>query len=396
MLLIVPAVLSWRSPLFSGYIVAAITQERLLHDKEQGINIAPERQTVQQFLDTWLAQIVVPHSRVRTAESYAQIVRLYLVPHLGGQQLSKLTPEHVQAMINALAASGSADGSPLAPRTVQYVRAVLRRALAQALKWNQVSRNVATLVEVPRPVKHQIAPLTPAQGTLLLAIVTGHRLEVLYRVALSLGLRKGEVLGLRWDDVDFAARMLRVTGAVQRQGGKLARTAPKSESSIRTLAVPDVLLTLLRAHQQRQNEERAVLGARWKDHGLVFPSEVGTPIEPRNLTRHFKTVLRKAGLPLTTRFHDLRHSCATLLIAQGVHPRVVMEILGHSQIAITMNIYGHVLADTHREATDRVAGLFGTSSDAHTSARGAQNDADESPLDRQSATEDGTIADTDS
>lgn len=202
-----------------------------------------------------------------------------------------------------------------------------------------------------------------AEAEMLLP-VKGHRLEVLYRVALSLGLRKGEVIGLRWDDVDIDACTLSITGAVHRQEGKLARSAPKSPSSMRTLAVPAVLVVLLKQHRERRAQERALPGSRWREHSLVFPSEVGTPIKPRNLSRHFKTVLKRAGLPLERRFHDLRHSCATLLIVQGVHPRVVMEILGHSQIAVTMNTYGHVLPDTHRDATDRVSSLFDVPHDA--------------------------------
>jgi integrase len=332
--------------------------KRLLHEREQGINIAPERQTVQQFLERWLEQVIKPHRRARTYESYAQLTRLYLVPHIGGRQLSALTPEQAQAMFNHLLAEGSADGQPLTAQTVRHIRAVLRRALNQALKWNQVTRNVATLVELPRVERPPIAPLTPEQCAILLAALAGHRLEALYRIALSLGLRKGEVIGLRWKDVDLDAKLLRVTGAIQRQSGKLTRSAPKSQAGTRTLALPDVLVAVLHAHRERQAEERAVLGADWHEHDLVFPSNVGTPLEPRNLSRHFKLVLKKAGLPETTRFHDLRHSCATLLIAQGVHPRIVMEILGHSQISLTMNTYGHVLAESHREATTRVAGLF--------------------------------------
>jgi integrase len=194
----------------------------------------------------------------------------------------------------------------------------------------------------------------------LLAAVAGHRLEALYRIALALGLRRGEVLGLLWANIDRTKKTLRITGALQRVQGRLERSEPKTRAGARTLLLPDVLVDLLAEHQRRQAEERLVWGAEWQDHDLVFPTERGTPMEPSNLNRHFKIALKRAGLPATTRFHDLRHSCATFLIAQGVHPRVVMEILGHSQISLTMNTYGHVLPETQREATTKVADLFGT------------------------------------
>ena len=332
---------------------------KALHrDQVAGINIAPEQQTVQQFLEQWLEQSIKLPRRPKTYHSYAQIVRLYLIPHLGQRQLSKLAPEHVQAMLNVLLGSGGVDQCGLAPRTVQYVRAVLRKALNQALKWNYVARNVADLVDSPRVEKYKIAPLSQAQAQRLLDAVQGHRLEALYRLTLSLGLREGEVLGLSWDDIDFDQQTLRITGALQRRDGRLQRVEPKTASSVRTLPLPATLLRMLQAHRIAQHEERALRGEAWKDHGLAFPSNVGTPISPRNLVRHFKTVLKRAGLPETTRFHDLRHSCATLLIAQGVHPRVVMEILGHSQISVTMNTYGHVLPETQREAADKIDALF--------------------------------------
>jgi integrase len=167
------------------------------------------------------------------------------------------------------------------------------------------------------------------------------------------------VLGLQWDDLDLANETLTVRRALQRLNGKLTLTEPKSEASSRTLALPAVLVTMLKAHQRLQAEERQAMRDGWREHNLVFPSTVGTPMEPRNLSRQFKTALKAAGLPETTRFHDLRHSCATFLIVQGVHPRVVMQILGHSQISVTMNTYGHVLEDSQRQAVAKIDVLLG-------------------------------------
>jgi integrase len=324
----------------------------VLNQQQQGLNIDPERITVGDFLDRWLEEVIKPHRRARTYDRYADIARLHLKPRLGQHQLSKLTAAHVQAMINALAAEKGA-------HTAQFARSVLQRALNRAVKWELVIRNVVLATDPPRRNSRVITPLSMEQAQQLLAAVAGHRLEALYRIALSLGLRRGEVLGLRWADINFDKKNLSITGALQRVQGKLERTQPKTRAGARTLLLPDVLVKLLVDHRRRQAEERAFWGAEWQKHDLVFPAERGTPMEPSNLHRHFKLALKRAGLPHATRFHDLRHTCATFLIAQDVHPRVVMEILGHSQISLTMNIYGHVLPETQREATTKVADLFG-------------------------------------
>jgi integrase len=219
--------------------------------------------------------------------------------------------------------------------------------------------NVATLVEIPRPKKFVVTPLTPEQARALLSAVRGDRLEALYRVALSLGLRRGEVLALRWEDINFDRQELCVTGSVRRVNGKLRRLDPKTEASVRTLRLPPVLLRVLREHKARQEQER--LSEDWREHGLVFPSDVGTLMEPGNLHRGFKTVLERAGLPTTIRFHDLRHSCATLLLAQGEALVVVRDILGHTQISTTADIYGHVLPDSHKHAVDGLDALLSES-----------------------------------
>lgn len=327
----------------------------LQREQLQGVSLAAEPLTLGAFLDRWLAEVVVVRNRPRTHASYSDTVRLYIKPHLGTTLLTKLAPEQVQGMLNALNAQG------LSPRTVTYTRAVLRKALNQALRWGHVPRNVATLVDVPAARRKAIVPLTQAQARALLKAVTGHRLEALYRLTLSLGLRRGEALGLRWQDVDLERKTLRVVMALQRFKGKLVLDAPKTRSSARQLPLPDVLVSVLRAHRAAQEVERVEAGDEWQEHGLVFPSRTGSPTEPRNLVRHFKGALRAAGLPESTRFHDLRHSCASFLIAQGVHPRVVMEILGHSQIGITMDTYGHVLPETQRDAVDGITELLGPS-----------------------------------
>lgn len=324
----------------------------LLRDHQQGVNIAPEVLTVEQFLKRWLEEAVKPKNKASTLDSYTRIVTLYLVPHIGKLRLEKLTAVHVLTMQNTLLSEG------LSTRTVQYARAVLRRALGQAVKWDLLNRNVVPLVDAPRVEKHRITPLDEAQARRLLAAASGHRLEAMYRVALSLGLRKGEVLGLHWSDIDWRVRKLSITTTVQRIAGQKTLTTPKTATSARTLLLPDVLIKVLRQHQERQALEREALGEEWQEYDLVFPSERGTPLEPRNIVRSFKRLLKRAGLPETTRFHDLRHSCATLLIAQGVHLSVIKEILGHSQISVTADIYGHVLPETQRSAVEQLGNIL--------------------------------------
>jgi integrase len=314
---------------------------------EQGLPLGSERQTLSQFLRDWLEHSVKPSTRPRTHASYAQLVRLHIEPELGRVPLAKLSPQQVQQLMNRKLASG------LSPRTVRYIRAVLRRALNQALKWGLVPRNVATLVEAPKSEACEIRPLDPHQARRLLEALRGDRAEALYSVALAVGLRLGEALGLRWDAVDLDAGVLVVRSQLQRLEGKLRLTERKTSRARRTIHLPVAVVEALRRHRIRQFEERLLAGERWTETGLVFTSTIGTPCDARNVTRHLALVLDRAGLP-HVRFHDLRHTCASLLLAQNVHPRVVMEILGHSQIALTMNTYSHVMPTMQEEAASRM------------------------------------------
>ncbi len=328
-----------------------------LRDQQRGLPVAVERQTVGACVETWLAETIRPNRRPQTYRSYEQIARCHLIPTLGPIQLTKLEPARVQALLNGKLAAG------LAPRTVAYIRAVLRQALGQALKWGQVPRNVATLVEPPRAERFEIRPLDRDEAAQLLAAARGDRLEALYRVALSLGLRQGEALGLRWEDIDLAGRTLRVARALQAVRGALTLVEPKTKGSRRSLPLPRALVGALREHRARQDAERLALGAAWQERGLVFCTRVGTPIHPRNLVRSFHALRKRAGLP-PLRFHDLRHSCLSLLAAQGIPARVAMEIAGHSDIRLTQNVYTHVYDEAKRQAADAIDRLFPESSEA--------------------------------
>jgi len=221
----------------------------------------------------------------------------------------------------------------LAPKYVKNIRAVLRGALNQAVRWDLLGRNPASLVEPPRVERYEIKPLTPVEARAFLAAIRGDRLEALYSVALTMGLRQGEALGLRWSDVDLDIGSLRIEKQLQRIEGRLQLVELKTKLSRRALIMPSSIVASLREHRHRQLEERSAARDRWVESGLVFTTPGGEALEGSTVTRHFHDYLERAGLP-QRRFHDLRHSCATLLLVQGVSPRVVMDVLGHSDIGI--------------------------------------------------------------
>ncbi|MBA2488786.1 MAG: site-specific integrase [Chloroflexi bacterium] len=320
---------------------------------QQGLPVPTERQTVDQYLSAWLVTARTA-LRPRTHESYADTVRLHIIPTLGGEQLAKLSPGQVQALLDAKLAGG------LSPRTVQYIHAILRRALGQAYRWGIVPRNVASVVTPPRVPRVEVRPFDPDQARAFLSAMRGDRLEALYTVAIAVGLRQGEALGLRWRDVDLEAGSLRVCHSLQRIEGKLQLVEPKTARSRRTVSLPGVVVTALREHRVRQLQEHLLAGSRWQVSDQVFTSTIGTPLDGVTVTHRFQDTLRRLGMP-HQRFHDLRHACASLLLAQGVSPRVVMETLGHSQISVTMNVYSHVIPALQRDAADRMDALLSSS-----------------------------------
>ena len=314
-----------------------------MNDVQKGIPVVTEQQTLKQFLDRWLADCVKPSVRPTTYESYEIQSRVHIAPILGHYHLSKLSPQHIQAYLkNRLE-------TELSAKTVKYHLSVLRMALGQALKWGLVARNVAMLVDPPRVEKYEVQPITSEQAREFLQAVQGDRLEVLFTVALSLGLRRGESLGLKWSDISFEDHTLRVNHSLQRIQGKLVLSEPKTKTSRRVLDLPDVLISKLREHRTHQLEEKLAAGPYWTDTGLVFTTRLGTPVDPRHVKRRLDPLLKKAKLP-HYRIHDLRHFFASLLLAQNVPLKVVSDILGHSRISITADLYTHVLPSVRKEA----------------------------------------------
>ncbi len=350
--------------------------KKALRDQQRGINIDPQKRTLGDFLKSWLAEIkrdVAPSTYV----SYEGAVRIHIAPALGDILLTKLQVEHIQqfkqAKLDGLIKRGpgvkrptkdnpEVEGRHLSARTVQYLLLILRMALNEACKLDLVHRNVAELVDFPKSQAAEIRPYDPEEAKAFLIATKGHRLGALFSAAMALGLRKGEALALKWSAIDLERGTLAVRLTLQRvkmpgeKKGHLILKEPK-RSSRRTLNLPQVIVSELLAWRAVQEKERELAGTRWRDTDFVFTTKIGTPIEPRNVERAFAEILKAAGLP-RVRIHDLRHTAATLLLAQGVHPRVVMELLGHSQIAITMNIYSHVVPALRKDAADQMEAIL--------------------------------------
>jgi integrase len=317
-----------------------------------GVPAPSERLTVGKYLEDWLeaTQHTVRHT---TYTRYAQYVRIHTVPHIGNVRLSRLTPSDAQRLYALRLEQGAS------PTSVKHQHTVLHKAFTQAVRWGFLGRNVLELVDSPRMAKKEMNTLTVEQVAALLEAARNDRLEALYALAVTSGMRQGELLALRWRDVslDGVRGKLQVTGNLQKTANGLAIVEPKTRSSRRTINLSDVALDALKRHRTAQLEERLRLGAAWKDLDLVFANHDGGFIGASNLmNRSFKPLLISAGLP-RVRFHDLRHTAASLLFQQGVNVKVISEMLGHSSITITLDTYAHVIPTMHEEAARVMDGI---------------------------------------
>jgi integrase len=356
----------------------------LEHRRDTGRLASPGKGlTVGQWMETWLTTIAPRRTRRSTLEStYAPKVRNRIIPALGKHRLDRLTPEHVERFYTRLEADG------LAPATVLQVHRILSRALKVAMQRGYVARNVATLVDAPSASQAEIEPLTPNEAQRIVALASARRNGTRWSVALALGLRQGEALGLRWQHVDLDGGTVAIRWQLQRlnwqhgctdpaacarghhtatclpgcaghartcpqrTGGGLQLAELKSDKSRRTIALPAPLVQALRAHRAGQLKERMIAGSIWHDGEYVWCQSTGRPIDAHADWDEWKALLREAGIR-DARVHDARHTAATLLLAQGVDQRVVMEILGHSQISMTAR-YAHVLPQVMTDAAEKI------------------------------------------
>jgi integrase len=319
-----------------------------LSDREDGVIFDAENLTIGEYLDRWLKDSVERNVGPRTLSNYQLQVRQHLRPALGQVKLKALSPAHIQGLYRSKLDAG------LAPSSVRYIHAVLHRALKQALRWGLVPRNASESVDLPRLGKEEVEVLLPYEVRAFLDAAREDRLEALYVVAVTVGLRRGELLGLRWTDLELDGEpKLRVGRQLQRMRDGSGRrfVAPKGGKG-RTIRLPARTVEALKAHRARQAQARLKAGSLYQDGGLVFASEIGTPLEPSNIDRRsFKPLLEKAGLP-DIRFHDLRHTCATVLLSQGVNPKFVQELLGHADIKLTLGTYSHFLPSMGDQTAD--------------------------------------------
>jgi integrase len=322
-----------------------------LKARQDGLPLPSDQLKVGRYLEEWLTT-AQPSLRPSTWKRYEELLRLYILQALGNLPLARLEPRHLQKLYAACLAQG------LAPATVRQIHAIIRKALGQAVRWGTVVRNVGTLVSPPRVAQQEIHPLSAAQARALLMAAKGERFEALYVLALSTGMRRGELLALRWQDVDLHGGCLHVRHGLVRIQGKWTLTEPKTARSRRRIALSASAIEALRHHRAQQATHRLSLGPVWQDRDLVFPNEIGHIMEPGNvLRRSLKPLLKNAGLP-AIRLHDLRHTAATLLLQQGVHPKVVSEMLGHSSIKMTLDIYSHVIPDMQHQAAAAMDALL--------------------------------------
>ncbi len=332
----------------------------MLSNADQGILPPKEKLTVAQWLDRWLEHTAPQKLRAETLKSYHLQVRVHVKPALGYIKLADLQRAHLRAWHADLARRG------LKPSTIQRIHGVLSGSLQDAMKDDLVARNVARGIGLPGRERSRIHTLDAQQARALLAEAGGTRWEALLAVALYTGMRSGEILALRWSDVDFGRRTARVEHSLTRS--KVIGDT-KTAAGRRTISLPEPCIEALRTYRARQAQERLAAGSLWQDNGMVFctgqaghsrtsVTYPGSPLTARCVQIAYKNLLAKAGLP-EMRLHDLRHASATLMLAGGVPVKVVSERLGHSKTSVTLDTYAHVLPEQDRDAADRIAALLG-------------------------------------
>ncbi|MCZ6873511.1 MAG: site-specific integrase [bacterium] len=333
---------------------AAEKLAKALREKQQGTFVSPHKLTVGTWLDTWLWEYKKPRLRPITFDSYEMLVRHHLKPSLGHIALRDLPPEHVQRFYNERKKLG------LSARTVRYLHTVLHGALTQAEKNQLVARNVSKLTERPPEERKDMHTYTMDQvAEQLLPAIKDERLFAVILLAFMTGLRRGELLALRWRDIDLEKDILRVRQTLVRAKdheigkSRLIFQEPKTQKSRRTIPIPDQCITALKRYKVQQAQEKLLLGQAYEDHGLVFCQPDGKPIDPRNFARYFDKLIKQAGLPKISP-HDARHTFATLMMELGESPKTVQEMLGHSRVAITLDIYSHVSLELEKKAAARL------------------------------------------
>jgi integrase len=320
---------------------------------DKGTYIEANKMSFGEYLDYWLKNYAEPNTAPKTFEGYDYIINTHIKPLLGQIELYKLQPLHLQEYYTLKMEDGRTDGNGgLSAQSVKHHHRLISKAVRDAVKWQFVIRNVAEAVNPPKPKKQEMKTLEGEQIAVLLNTAKSSQYYPVIFTAIYTGMRRGEVLGLRWEDVDLENKIVYVRQALQAVKGKgLIFKDPKTGKG-RSVAMTDRLVQMLRSHKAEQNKRKLLLGESYEDYGLVFCQGNGKPFQPSELTRAYNKLIKKAGVT-PVRFHDLRHTHATLMLKQQIHPKIVSERLGHSKVGITLDTYSHVLPNMQKEAADQ-------------------------------------------
>ena len=326
----------------------------MLRNSDLGLLGNARNQTLNSYLDFWLESIARPRLQYRSFKDYGDLMTRYVRLPLGNIKLADLKAIHIQKLYNDMQSRG------LSARIVRYTHAVLSSALRKAVELDILVRNVAKLVQLPKQVQKEMDVLSQGEAIAFIKALEGERHETLFSFAIATGMRVQEYLGLQWKDIDLERGTATVQRAVvwSRKGGGWQFSQPKTSKSRRTIPLPMETVDQLRIHRRSQLQERMKLGTVWNELDLVFPSEIGTPLNPANVTRAFKKILTKAKIRTSIRLYDLRHTTATLLLQAGINPKVVSERLGHATISLTLDVYSHVLPNMQEDATAQLAEMI--------------------------------------
>lgn len=330
----------------------------LLAEIDKGTVVDPERITFAEYIEQWLAHM---RHRIRTTtfDRYESYVRCHMLPALGQMQLSKIRPMHIQELESRALKRGRKDGKGgLSAQSVLHLHRVLHGALAQAVRWQLLAANPAAAVQPPRIGRPKIHVPDPEAVERIVLASEDTSLYIPVVLAVATGMRRGEILGLRWRAVDLDQGLVRVVSTLQRHRHGVDIGEPKTQRGRRTIVLPSFAIEVLRRHRKAQAAKRLRLGEVWRDEDFVATNGVGGPMDPGEVTRGFKRLARSAGAE-GVRFHDLRHAYATMLLARGVHPKIASEALGHSTVGITLDTYSHVLPTMQAEAAAAIQTALG-------------------------------------
>jgi len=357
-----------RQKWFSGFNTKKEAQQALiekLREIQTGLLVDTTDMTVEKYMSYWLENYAMVSCRHSTYEVYRQRAQRYVIPLIGRVKLKDLKTIHLQKMYADLLKDGAKYRSGgISPMTVRHIHGMVHKALENAVRWQIIPRNVAQMVELPRVEKKETTVLTREQVQRLVEAAKDHELYIPILLAVTTGMRYAEIFGLAWKDIDLDKRFIHVRQQLVRTKGEFRLTEPKTKSSERVISLPESLVAPLRRHKAEQAQQKLLIGPTYNPDGLVCcRPEDGQPYSATPVRRKFDSLLDKAGLP-RIRIHDLRHTVATLLLEQGVHPKVVSELLGHANIGITLDRYSHVSITMQKEAVDSLEAAIFTSKSA--------------------------------